>query len=308
MTASGARPVGGPGPRGSPTGMLDKSGTLLPEHSAARAGGISASVAMFSVVTVVLTIVLLEAGLRPSRADGLGWASLALGLGEHALQAAVPLIAAGFVLRRVTTSDFGFRRPSWRTALTSTATLYAAYLVVTGVVVAIVGAPPEKGGARALGHVDSTGLLVGFAIVSCVVAPVTEELLFRGVLYAGLRQRLRPAAAVLGAGALFGLLHGPPWGAAVQLSLLGCALCVIYERCGSIVPCVGAHAAHNCIAFAAAAALSPAWAVALTFGSVGGVLLGGVWIAPATTASALHPSSLRESTAAGRRSAVSRGL
>jgi xanthosine utilization system XapX-like protein len=80
---------------------------------------------------------------------------------------------------------------------------------------------------------------------SCVVAPVLEELLFRGVLYGTLRLRLAPAPATLASAGLFAVAHG--YGAVGFASVLmsGVLWAVAYERTRSLLPGMLAHALNN---------------------------------------------------------------
>lgn len=80
---------------------------------------------------------------------------------------------------------------------------------------------------------------------SCVFAPLLEETLFRGVLYATLRLRLGPAPATLASAALFALAHG--YGVVGFASVLGSGIlwAVAYERTRSLWPGMLAHAASN---------------------------------------------------------------
>ena len=54
---------------------------------------------------------------------------------------------------------------------------------------------------------DTPATLVVMALLAVVVAPVVEELLFRGLLLRSLRSRLRPWPAILVQGACFGAIH-----------------------------------------------------------------------------------------------------
>lgn len=92
--------------------------------------------------------------------------------------------------------------------------------------------------------------------LSLVLAPLTEEILFRGFLYGALRRRMGPEmAAALSAGIFF-LLHlgtgrGLPW----SIFSLGLLLARLYETRRSLLPCVAAHAAYNGCVEAAGAVL-----------------------------------------------------
>ena len=88
-----------------------------------------------------------------------------------------------------------------------------------------------------------------------VFAPLFEELAFRGLLFALLRRRLTfMPAAVISAG-LFALAHG--YGVIGFLSVLwsGILWAWIYERTGSLVPGIIAHALNNLLVCLAVMAL-----------------------------------------------------
>jgi membrane protease YdiL (CAAX protease family) len=75
------------------------------------------------------------------------------------------------------------------------------------------------------------------------VLPACEELFFRGGLYGGLRRALpMPVAVTLGALA-FGLVHGQ--GYFIPTAGLGVALCLLYERTGSLAAPLCFHVLHN---------------------------------------------------------------
>ena len=89
-------------------------------------------------------------------------------------------------------------------------------------------------------------LVAGGSLLGTVVfAPVFEEIVFRGLLYATLRRRLSwPLAATLSA-AIFALAHG--YGAAGFGSVFASGLlwAIAYERTGSLLPNTAAHVLNN---------------------------------------------------------------
>jgi membrane protease YdiL (CAAX protease family) len=84
---------------------------------------------------------------------------------------------------------------------------------------------------------------VGMAAI--VVAPICEELFFRGLLYGALRRRVRPGVAILAVGVVFGLFHLPAVSTVVPLAVLGAVLCYIYERTGRLVVPIVIHGLFN---------------------------------------------------------------
>ncbi len=95
-------------------------------------------------------------------------------------------------------------------------------------------------------------MLVLSAALTCIVAPMCEEFLFRGYMFTALRNWRGTLPAALITGLIFGAVHA---GSAPALDLfplagLGFGLCLLYRHTGSLYPCFAAHALNNCIAFA----------------------------------------------------------
>ena len=117
------------------------------------------------------------------------------------------------------------------------------------------------------------GLAVALAVI--VVAPVSEELFFRGFFYRALRSRLRVWSAALIDGLVFGALHFQGADTAVILPVIavfGIGICLVYERTGSLFAVIAIHAAFNTVA---TLGMAPAAALA-----VGAVVILGCVLAP----------------------------
>ncbi len=84
--------------------------------------------------------------------------------------------------------------------------------------------------------------------LAVVIAPVTEELVFRGLILRGLLGRWRPAAAILFSAGLFALVHFNPVQAPVAL-LLGLLTGWLYVRTRSLGLCILAHALNNAASY-----------------------------------------------------------
>ncbi len=102
------------------------------------------------------------------------------------------------------------------------------------------------------GNSGTLGILAACA-VTCVVAPICEEFLFRGFIFAALRNWRGPWPAALITGVLFGAVHGisAPAVDLLPLAFLGAVLCVVYQQTGSLYPCIVLHLLNNSIAFGA---------------------------------------------------------
>lgn len=88
-------------------------------------------------------------------------------------------------------------------------------------------------------------LIVSFAVVSVLVAPLAEELFFRGYLHAVLRARV-PDHAVFVSSMLFAVLHLYVIHL-VPIFVVGVLLALLYQRRGSLTAPVTAHAFSNLI-------------------------------------------------------------
>ncbi len=77
-----------------------------------------------------------------------------------------------------------------------------------------------------------------------IVAPLAEEVLFRGCLYRMLTKGFPIWAAMLGSSAVFGLVHGSAmW--MVYTFLLGLVFCYLYHHTHSLWSCVMCHIGFN---------------------------------------------------------------
>jgi len=90
----------------------------------------------------------------------------------------------------------------------------------------------------------SRGGLVLAVIVVGLLAPVGEELFFRGYMLTRLRQAWSAGPAILVTAIAFGIIHGE-WVHGVLAAGIGIYLGVVTERSGSVLPSIVCHAANN---------------------------------------------------------------
>jgi membrane protease YdiL (CAAX protease family) len=81
-----------------------------------------------------------------------------------------------------------------------------------------------------------------------IIAPVTEELIFRGVILEGLRERYRISTAIFTTTILFGVVHIFPW-VIVNAFLLGLVLAWLKLETRSLMLCILAHSFYNSLPF-----------------------------------------------------------
>ena len=101
----------------------------------------------------------------------------------------------------------------------------------------------------------SPGAVLAFAVLALVVAPITEEFVFRGLLFRTIRDRHRFLVAAIVSALLFGAVHFVAvndWQSTVALQatmvITGLGLATIYEKRGNLVASIAAHAAFNAVA------------------------------------------------------------
>lgn len=108
-------------------------------------------------------------------------------------------------------------------------------------------------------HLPTTSLGIVLAVVSVViVAPLAEEIIFRGLLHRLASSMWGAFPAALISALVFGIVHGEPW-FLFGLVGVGLMLAFIYEVTRSVTACWVAHAVHNSISL---------WAMLNTEGSL----------------------------------------
>lgn len=94
---------------------------------------------------------------------------------------------------------------------------------------------------------DMTAAPVGSFLALVVVAPITEEILCRGIFLRGMLNRLPPWTAIVLSAAFFAVMHLNPW-QAVSAFVIGLVLGWIYLRTRSLALCMFVHALNNAVA------------------------------------------------------------
>jgi uncharacterized protein len=179
-------------------------------------------------------------------------AVLSLGFGAHLPVGAGVLIVDAFLLgaflplarrRGLSLTDLGLRPTRGIASLglvIGAVVLYAVFAALW----ALAFIPHSAARTLINAHHDTGFAEVIDIIALSVSAPVVEEVFFRGLLYRSLRNRLPVLPAALIAGALFGLVHitGYPLITLPIKAAFGVLACLLYERTGSILPGIAAHA------------------------------------------------------------------
>ncbi len=169
------------------------------------------------------------------------------------LPALAPIVAVWIVvvrLRGVAWSELGLRAASRRDLLWGVV-LGLLTVPLAGLVNALVsglaGGTFENPQVEALAPTAlSVPAMVGMLVLAAGVAPVVEEIIFRGVLYGWLRRFLGPAVAIVLSALVFGAVHGIPQ-LVPALAVQGAVLALVYERTRSLWPSIVLHGVFNAV-------------------------------------------------------------
>ncbi len=192
---------------------------------------------------------------KPADPGGAGGDLSDLHIIYGALQLALPaavilafLIARGVSLPQI----FGLRRVRLFRAIALSAgltlLLLPLFMLVTTLAYELLGGHAEQQElVKIYQQAAKTGkseIIWQVFVAAVVIAPITEEILFRGYFYAVLKRVVGPVPAALGISLLFGAVHNNALGMP-GLTLLALGLTLAYEWSGSILVCIFMHAWFN---------------------------------------------------------------
>jgi membrane protease YdiL (CAAX protease family) len=242
-----APPAPAPGGDGAPP-----ESDLRPVPAWAPLGAMIAAFVVATFAYVVLAAVISAGGGNVTAGGPPGLVIVATLIQDAALVAAAVWFAARWA-KRLTPASFGLRRVALRRAVGWAALAFVAFWILTAIYVSLVGQPDQQELTRDLRDEQSLTALVAYGVLLAFVAPLAEELFFRGFVFGVLRERLGVGWGAITTGVVFGLVHvaGSPIETVGVLVILGVLLCLLYQRTGSLLPCIALHAINNAISFAA---------------------------------------------------------
>jgi len=171
-----------------------------------------------------------------------GFALIAWSLHRRALSwsTAFGLRTAGF-----------FRDAGWGIViLVGVMPLILGYNIVAQIVMEWVGITPDvQDVTRIISESSSSTTKIYFALLALAVAPVVEELIFRGILLPALTRMAGVKTAIVVVSVLFAAVHGH-WPSFVPLFMLSAALCLAYIYRGSLITSIAMHSAFNSLTIA----------------------------------------------------------
>jgi membrane protease YdiL (CAAX protease family) len=108
--------------------------------------------------------------------------------------------------------------------------------------------PGEQDAVRALMAADVWWKQLLLGVFAVGLAPVAEEMFFRGIVYPMLKQKGFPQLALWGTAILFALIHGS-LAVIVPLILLAVVLTLLYEWTNNLLSCIALHSLFNAANF-----------------------------------------------------------
>jgi membrane protease YdiL (CAAX protease family) len=180
------------------------------------------------------------------------------------------LILSAWILARLTAgppsaADFGLRRVALGRAVAWLFGVWVAFFVFSGIWAAALGIEENDDLPQELGADDSSTALFFVALLVCVAAPIAEELFFRGFCFTALRRWIGWVGGAIATGVIFGAIHAGSADAVflAPLAVLGALLCVLYQKTGSLLPCMVLHAFNNALALGVSQGWEPLQVIAL---------------------------------------------
>jgi membrane protease YdiL (CAAX protease family) len=155
------------------------------------------------------------------------------------------------VRRHVRLRDLGLRLPHWPWLVAALPALVVAWIaagVLGAIGTALLPTSPNNQCRTILSDYGS-GLALGLIAIA-VVAPVAEEIVFRGVVFGWLRGRIPVPAAVVLSAAIFALAHlgWQEWTLLLPVFGIGLVLATLYHYSRSLWPGILVHASINTVA------------------------------------------------------------
>ena len=207
---------------------------------------------MVVCITMGALVVLLVRGANGAKPDGSVWR---LVTGVVSFQGAALFLVWRFVREHEQgwAEAFGFLNRPGRAVLLGVATVFIFFplgqllqLLSIKLLTWLHLDPVAQSAVEALRLANHGPGLIGFVLVTVVVAPLAEELVFRGILYPAVKSAGFPRLALWGTSVLFATIH---FNLSIFLPLLLLALVLawLYEKTNNLLTTIVAHSLFNTV-------------------------------------------------------------
>jgi CAAX protease family protein len=179
------------------------------------------------------------------------------------------LLGAAFLFARISggrpsAEDFGLARPRVRKAIGLLVAVGVSFYAISAVWALALSLDEKQELPDRLGAGDSLANTLLVVLLITIVAPLGEELFFRGFFFRALQNWRGVVPAAILTGLVFGAIHlgSSPLAFTVPLAVFGVGLCLLYHWTGSLYPSIALHALNNSIALGVA--LKWSWEIPVT--------------------------------------------
>jgi membrane protease YdiL (CAAX protease family) len=212
--------------------------------------GIALAAAALVFIPVTALVVAAAAGIDVTETKHATEVSLVASL---PFEAALFAIVAGLTVFKYRTrwSALGFRSFPLKMAWVPAAIVIVAFVIVEayGIIANAIGGdklvPKSTLGEDVF---DEKTFVVLAGILALALAPVVEEMFFRGFIFGGLSKKFTFLGAALISGFLFSLAHGQPT-TLIPFTLVGMTFAAGYAYTGSLWTTIASHFTFNLISF-----------------------------------------------------------
>jgi membrane protease YdiL (CAAX protease family) len=153
----------------------------------------------------------------------------------------------GFKYGKPVFASLGWRRSQFNLVLAAVGGVLLAFLV--SALAYLLHTPQVPSPVESL--MGSPALLATFGVMAVTVAPLFEEMLFRGFIQPLLSRTFGVAAGILLTALVFGALHAPEyslaWQYALAVSIVGAVLGWVRFASNSIIPSTIMHGSYNAV-------------------------------------------------------------
>lgn len=149
-----------------------------------------------------------------------------------------------FAWRRINWKLLGFGKFQWSTLGIGCGLLIISYIIILVHNIILMSLGIETQGDEISNLFELLDSPVWFFMVGAVLAPLVEEIFFRGFLFQGLRAKYGWISGVLISSAIFAIAHLDP-ASLIPTFILGSLLAYLYHRSNSVWPGVILHMAVN---------------------------------------------------------------
>jgi len=152
----------------------------------------------------------------------------------------------------------GFERDLWWMPLAAAGGAHLA-IVIYSVVLSAAGADAAVPKQEDLDQLFSNPAILPLTgLATVIMAPLAEEIFFRGFIFGGLVRPLGIVGAMVVSGFIFGAFHiqnAETVGLLLPFGLVGMLFAWLYYRTGSLLPSMAAHFLFNLVSFVAITAM-----------------------------------------------------